>query len=435
MKVPENRNMRILCLGLSHATAELELRERLAFSEEAIRAALARLGCGNGCLSSKIYEMVILSTCNRVEIYALLSGEDFEVLEAFLAEARGVPVESFRPSLYRWVDDETVDHLFRVAAGLDSLVLGEPQILGQVMRAFELARGQNAAGAVLAHLFQAALHAGKRSRSETEIGHNPASISSVAASLAEQVIPNWETAAIGVVGAGEMAELAVEAMRKRGASRFLIANRTRDRARRLADAWGGEALTFEALPDILSQVDLLITSTGAPHTILHADMVRTPLAARQGRPLVIIDIAVPRDVDLEVGALPGVRLFDIDQLQDHLEISLARRIHEVPRVEAILKEEKASFLEYLRSLDVTPLIAEMHQKAEQIRQAELEKTLRRLPDLTPEERERLEALTEALVKKILHAPTTCLRQEAGTPEGARRAAVARDLFQLNSRGL
>jgi glutamyl-tRNA reductase len=376
--------------------------------------------------------MVILSTCNRVEIYAVASQTDFKSLEKFITEVKGIQVSEIEPHLYRLLDDAAVKHLFRVAAGLDSLVLGEPQILGQVMSAFELARSQDATGPILSRLFQSALHTGKRARSETAISHNPASISSVAIHLAEQVVPDLRTAQIGVVGAGEMAELAVEALRKRGVSRIQVVNRTHERARQLAERWGGESATYEELPQVLHRADILVTSTGAPHTIIHPETILPAFQDRQSRPLVIIDIAVPRDVDVEVGEIPGVRLYDIDRLHQYLENSLARRAHEVPFVESILEEEQAAFMNYMRTLDVIPLIAEMRQQAEAIRQAELEKTLRRMSDLTPEERQRLEALTQALVKKILHTPITRLRSESGTPLAASYAAAARNLFGLDA---
>lgn len=416
----------ILCLGLSHHTAGLDLRERLAFSAEEAQAALA----WPGAPANSIDELVLLSTCHRVEIYAMASGLDFSGLERFLSEARGLPVEVFNERLYRYSGEAAIDHLFRVAAGLDSLVLGEPQILGQVMEAFELARDQGAAGPLLTRLFQAAMRAGRRARAETAIGHNPASISSVAMALAGQVLPDFSTAQVGILGAGEMAELAVEAARKRGAQRIIVVNRTRERALALAQRWGGEAAGFEELSQVLGKVDLLITSTGAPHTVIHPELLAPLLPGRNGRPLAIIDIAVPRDVDVETGRLPGVRLFDIDMLRLHLEHSLAAREAEVPKVEAILAEEKEAFLHYLHTLDVLPLIAGIWDRAETIRQAELERTLRRMPDLTPEERERLEAMTQALVKKLLHTPISRLREEAGTAQAAHYVSAARGLFGL-----
>lgn len=423
--------MHIHCLGINHHTAEVSLREQLAFSDDSLKAALARLGCGRGMRPQACTEMVILSTCNRVEIYALAPQESFRVLEEFLAEAQDVPRSIFAEQLYRYSGERAVAHLLRVAAGLDSLVLGEPQILGQVMHAFELARGQNTVGPVLSRLFQLALRAGKRARTETAIGQNPASISSVAIRLAERVVNDLPAARILVLGAGEMAELSVEALRKRGVTDIQVMNRTQERARLLAQRWGGEVATYEHLPQAMQRADVVIASTGAPHTILHAEMIARSLDERE-RPLVIIDIAVPRDVDPEVGSLPGVSLYDMDSLQAHLAHSLSERAREIPRVEAILAELENEFQEYLAMLEVFPLIAEMHQRAESIRQQELEKTFRRLPHLSDAERQHLNALTQTLVKKILHAPTTRLRSAANQPEAADYTSVARLLFDLDT---
>jgi glutamyl-tRNA reductase len=419
--------MHILCLGLNHQTTPLGLRERLVFSEDAIRAALSRLGCGAGIGS--LAEMVILSTCNRIEIYATSSRKSFAELEAFLSDAHGIPANDLHPHLYRYTDAKAVRHLLNVAAGLDSLVLGEPQILGQVTRALELARGIGTVGPLLTRLFQSTIHAGKRARTETAISRNPASVSSLAASAAEKAIGNLKTASVVVLGAGEMAELTVEALRKRGVERIRVINRTLERAHDLAQRWGAESATFESLEKNLMEADILIASTGAPLTLVSAEMVRSAMAGRK-RALVLIDIAVPRNIDAACGEVPGVRLYDMDNLNATLETSLAERAAEVPRVEAILAEEAAKFLDFLDSLDMLPLITDIRQQAETIRRAELDKTLRRLPELTDSERARIEALTMALVKKLLDSPTNRLRTEASCPHAPEYATVARTLFGL-----
>jgi len=421
--------MHLLTLGLNHRTASLALREKLSFSEEVIRSALSRFSCGH--LSSPIAELVILSTCNRTELYAVSSQAGFAELETFLSEVSGIPAAIFYPHLYRYKDVDSARHLFRVAAGLDSLVIGEPQILGQVTRALELARGAGAAGATLNRLFQSAIHAGKRARTETAIARNPASVSSLAASLAEKTVHRLDEAQVVILGAGEMAELAVEALRKRGAVHITVLNRTLERAHALADRWNARAATFEALETSLAAADILIASTGAPHTLISPQMVENAMRQRPARPLVLIDIAVPRDIDPETARLPRVSLFDMDSLSAQLEDSLAQRLNEVPQVQAILEEELADFERYLRSLDMLPLIAEMRQRAEAIRQAEVERTLRRL-DLTEAERARIEAMTQALVKKILQEPTTRLRAEASCPHASEYATVARTLFGLQN---
>jgi len=423
-------SMHILSIGINHTTAPVHLREKLAFSEEQVRAALARQSHDHVIEVPAIAEMLIISTCNRTEVYAASNRRSFAELEAFVADARGVAVSEFHAHLYRHADMEAVGHLFNVAAGLDSLVLGEPQILGQVTRALELARGVGATGPLLSRLFQAAIHAGKRVRTETAISRSPASVSSLAAGLCERSVQDIRTAQIVILGAGEMAELAVEALRKRGAERLTVVNRTLERAHALADRWNAAADTFENLESVLVRADILISSTGAPHTIIHAEMVAAAMAQRPGRPLVLIDIAVPRDIDDETAHVPNVRLHDIDNLNAHLEQSLALRAAEVPHVEAILAEEVDKFIEYFHSLDMLPIITDMHERAEIIRSEELARTLRRLPDLTDTERERIEALTQALVKKLLDQPTRRLRAEATCPHAPEYATVTRTLFGL-----
>lgn len=418
----------IHCLGLNHRSAPVSLREKLAFSEAELRAVLACRANGDEDVSTG--EMVILATCNRVEIYATSNCPDVQVLEGFLAGIRDIPLNEMSPHLYRHTGPEAIQHLLEVAAGLDSLVLGEPQILGQVTRALEVARGIGAAGPLLTRLFQAAIHAGKRAHTETSISRNPASVPSLAAGLAEAQVKDLRVAQIVVLGAGEMAELAVEALRKRGVERVLVVNRSHERARALAERWGAETATFESIQAAISGADILIASTGAPHALVDHKMVSAIMQTRPARPLVLIDIAVPRDIDSQVASVPNVRLFDIDNLNAHLEQSLAARAGEIPRVRAILAEERRSFLAFLETLEMLPLIADLRQQAEAIRQAELQRTLRRLPDLTDDERERVDAMTQALVKKLLEAPTHRLRAEAACPHAPEYASVARSLFGL-----
>lgn len=431
--VPMPMPMPIFCFGLNHTTAPIKLREQLSFNEDAIRSALARLACGH--LATSITELVIISTCNRTELYAASSHMAIAELEAFLSDVSGVPTRQFSTHTYRYEDHDAARHLFEVAAGLDSLVIGEPQILGQIVRALELSRGQNMTGPVLNRLFQSAIHAGKRARTETDISRNPASVSSLAASLAERVVHPIAEAQVVILGAGEMAELAVEALRKRGANRILVVNRTLQRAHLIADRWGAQVDTFEHIDSALASADILISSTGAPHTILSAEMISQAMDARPHRPLFLIDIAVPRDIDPDAADIPHVKLFDIDNLNDKLEHSLSERMAEVPQVKSILDEELIQFAEYMKSLEMIPIIADIRQQAESIRQEMLEKTLRRLPDLTEAERARIEAMTQALVKQILHAPTQRLRAEASCPHAPEYAAVARTLFGLKHDGL
>lgn len=418
--------MHILSIGLNHTTAPLDLRERLAFNEDSLRALFANPRDDN----SDITGMVILSTCNRTELYAVTSQPGFDVLETFLAETSNVPLEQFSPHLYRFAGADTARHLFSVAAGLDSLVLGETQILGQVSKAFDLARELGAAGPLISRLFQAAVHAGKRVHTETAIGRNPASVASLAASIAERAVVDIATAQVTVLGAGEMAGLAVEALRKRGAKRILLINRSVQRLHNLSERWDVGSVLFDRLGDVLADTDILIASTSAASILVSCEMIEIAMQQRPNRPLLLVDIAVPRNIDPETANVPNVFLYDIDHLNTRLEQSLAERQAEIPHAQAILAEEQSKFLEYLNSLTMLPLIAGLRQQAEAIREAELAKTLRHLPGLSETERTHLEALTHALVSKLLYAPTNRLRVEATGPHAPEYAAVTRSLFNL-----
>lgn len=421
--------MHIFVTGLSHTSAPIDLRERLAFADHQVRVALAILGGGRDAHS--IAELVILSTCNRTELYGVSGREIFDDLDQFLSLAGGVPRTDLASHLYHRSDMEAARHLFEVAAGLDSLVLGEPQILGQVARALELARTQNTAGPILNRLFQSAVHAGKRVRTETAIGRNPASVSSLAASLAEQTLGEFSNTQIVILGAGEMAELAVESLRRRGARRILVLSRTMERARALAQRWDADASTFEQIVPALTSADILIASTDAPHALISFGMVEAAMAARSERPLLLIDIAVPRDIHPDCANIRNVRLYNMDSLQSRLAQSLARRQAEVPQARIILEDELTVFAEHLTALDMIPIIADLRQRAEVIRRDVLRKSMRRMPDLTDHERDHIEALTRALVKKLLETPTHRLRSEAASERASEYADMARTLFGLD----
>ena len=425
------RSRYIHCLGLNHNTASVALRECLTFTPHRLQASLARLGCGNDPSWSDVQELVILSTCNRVELYAVASRPIFDTLEAFLSETQNLPAPKFSASLYRLRDEDAIRHLLNVASGLDSVVIGEPQILGQVTEAYLAAKRHGTAGKILSRMFQAAIHAGKRARTETTITQNPSSIASIAINLISEIVPDLPAAKVMVLGAGEMAELAVEALRKRGAKQILVVNRTLQKAQELAHRWDGQAASLELLLEHLPDMDIVITSTGAPHVLIQRSMVEKALRQRPQRPMVFMDIAVPRDVDVEVKDIAGVRLYDMDTLSANLEVSLAQRQAQVPQVEAILAEEQAALEGYLASLDVVPIIVEMRKQADSIRKDEVEKAIRRMPNLTPEMERQIEALTASIVNKILHSPTTRLRGEANGPNATDYANLTRYLFGLD----
>ena len=386
--------MQILCLGLSHHTAPLELREQLNFSPADLQTTLTRFRDGRAVRSDEISELAILSTCNRLEVYAVLPAvpesdtdndhpEDvsFERLHDFIVETRGLSAAIFEPHWYRHVGLQAVEHLCRVATGLDSMVLGEPQVLGQVAKAHETARAHSATGAVLAALFRTAVRAGKRARTETAISRNSASISSVAVRLSQQIVGALDQVDVLVVGAGEMGQLAVKALHARGVQSISVANRTGRRATELAAQWGGQAYSFDQLQEAIRAVDIVITSTDAPNTIITPDLVQKVIERRAGRALIFIDIAVPRNVDPAVGKLPGVQLFDMDDLQFELEGSLAERQAEIPLVENIIAAETTAFEVWLKEREALPVIRALRRKAEAIRRQELERTLRLIPDI------------------------------------------------------
>lgn len=423
--------MIIHCLGLNHRTATLDLLEQLYAPEEQVEAMLSRAGCGRDADRDGLLEMAVVSTCNRVEAYALSLSEDVSPLRRLLAESGDVSEDSLNPHLYHHQGIEAVRHLLRVAAGLDSLVLGEPQILGQVAEAHTRALRVDSSGPILSQVFRSAIHAGKRARAETEIATNPSTTSSVAVAFASEIVHSLREARIVVIGAGEMAELAVEALRKRGASDLVVVNRTVERAAELSTRWNAQARSFEQLPGAIAEADIIIASTAAPHAILSTNVVTGAMSGRPERPMVVLDIAVPRDVDPEVADIEGVHLYDLESLSEQLEGSLNVRMRQVPAVEAILEQEMAEFETWYDSLKVRPLIAALHQQAESLRTQELERTLRQLGDLDEEQVAQLEALTRALVKKLLHSPTLRLKEHSRNGTAAAYALVARDLFDID----
>jgi glutamyl-tRNA reductase len=425
--------MKILLIGLSHKTAPVEVREKLAFSHAMLRSALTHFEhTHHQAHLEDVREGAILSTCNRLEIYALVRDPDIagRAIVDFLAHACDVPPELFSRHLYIYYDEDAVHHLFRVAAGLDSMVLGEPQILGQITDAYEAALSQGAAGTVLSALFRAAIHAGKRVRTETAIGVNPLSISSVAANLAGQLLGDLSERQVLLIGAGEMGAIAVRALQRRGVANITVANRTYQSAAQLAETWGGRAITFQQLTEAMTLADIIITSTGAPHTILNRDLLEPAMAARPSHPLLIIDIAVPRDVDPDVTELPNVHLHDIDDLQSQAEDNVRERISEIPRAELIVETEMDQFLRWLSSLDVVSTITDLRRQFEEMRQRELERLFNRL-ELNEHERELVATMSHRLINKILHEPTLRLKQETANGNGAIYISTMRQLFLLD----
>ena len=399
--------MSLVLVGTSHRLSPVEVRERVAFDlDEA--AELARQMAGGG-------EAVCLSTCNRTELY--LVDPDLEAAEKRASHALlGDEVE-----LYRMADEAAALHLFRVAAGLDSLVPGEGEILGQVRDAYEA----GAHGPVLDRLFREALRVGKKVRTETAINESPASVSSAAAALAQQVFGDLAGCRVLLVGAGEVSELAARALAARGATIGAVTSRTQANAARLADAFDSHAIPFDRLGSELEHADVVVSSTSSTEPVLSGDQVPN----RKGRPLFVIDLAVPRDVDPAVARLEDCYLYDIDDLQAVVRESLNGRWREAERAEGIVEREAVRFRDWQASLHVVPAIASLRERAESIRSGELAKAESRLEGLSESERRTVESLTTQIVNKLLHVPIVRLKQAAAT-EGTGYVEVARDLFDL-----
>ncbi len=425
--------MKILLIGLSHKTAPVEIRERLDFNPTALRSALTHFDTNHTQAHLQdVREGVIVSTCNRLEVYTLVKDREtaIEGVIKLLSRSCETPADVFSKHLYYLEDDDAVRHLFKVAAGLDSMVLGEPQILGQITDAYEAALSQGAAGTVLSAMFRAAIHTGKRVRTETRIGVNPASISSVAARLANELLGDLSSQHVVLIGAGEMGAVAVRALRKRGVTKITVANRTYKNAEELASEWNGKAITFQQLPDVLVSSDIIITCTGAPHTIVDRQLIEPWVMVRNGRPLFLIDIAVPRDINPDVTELPNVHLRDIDDLQGVADDNVEARKAEIPLVEIVVGEELSQFLDWYASLDAVSTITDLRSQVEQIRQRELTQLFNKA-ELDERERELVKRMSHRLINKILHHPTLRLKDEAADGNGAAYVSVVRNLFDLD----
>ena len=422
----------LVCVGVSHRTAPVALRERLAIAESAIATLLSRFGCGENARPSDISELVVLSTCNRLECYATGGRRAAAAVVTLLEETTGVSAAELEPALYTLTGDDVVRHLSRTAAGLESMVIGEPQILGQVSEAFATAAAHGAAGHTMSTLFRGAIRAGRRARSETAISRNPITVSSVAVKLAETTVPDLAAASVVVVGAGEMAELTVSALHYRGVNDISVVSRTREHADRLAEHVGGRPVALERLQDALCGADVVISSTSAPHHVITRSMVSTAMACRPDRPMLVIDIAVPRDVDPAAATVPGVTYADLDAIERHVHAGLEERTSEIPAVEAVVEQETAECLAALQQLDVQPLIADLRAHTDQVRRATLASARRHFAHLSDGDRARIEAFSESLVNRLFHQPTQRLRQEARNGQVAGYAMALRNLFGLKS---
>jgi glutamyl-tRNA reductase len=418
----------LLALGVSHKTAPLELRERLALTEGRAVGVLREL-----LEREEVLEAAAISTCNRTELYLFVSdavGAESGALGLLAREADTPPTELVG-HLYSLRGPEAGGHLYDVTAGLDSMILGEAEVQGQVKRAYELALVEGATGPILNQLFRTALAAGKRARSETGISERAMSIPSVAVELAQRTLGDLDARRVLVVGAGETAELTARALAARGVQAIFIANRHYDRAIGLAQRFDGRAVRFEELPEQMTDADIVLTSTSSPHSVIEREGLAEVMSARDGRPLLLIDLAVPRDIQPSCRELGGVSLYDMDDLQALVERNASGRESEARRAETILRGELGRFDSWLAAQDVTPTIAALRTRAEQVVEMVLSENEQRWEGLTDADRDRLRAAARAIASRLLHEPTLRLKRSVGDDDAYAKVAILRELFALD----
>ena len=418
-----------LVTGLNHLTAPVDVREKLALEEEKVREILSDLSG-----RSLFGEVMILSTCNRVEVYGVAEapGEARQAAFSRLGAQRGLALRDLEPLLYTKTEDEAVRHVFRVAASLDSMLVGEPQILGQVKEAFALAQSASTVGPLLHALMAQAFGVAKKVRTETEVGRHAVSVSFAAVELGRKIFGGLEGKAVLLVGAGEMAELAARHLIEQGALPVYVANRTLQRAQELARLLGGTAVPFDELHTVMASVDIVIASTAAPEPIIRAADVQRVLHTRRARPLFFIDIAVPRNVEPAVNDLDNAFCYDVDDLQSVVDSNLRERQREAQRAEALVSREVERFAARLKELEVAPTIVSLRDKLEAIRRAEVDKALARLGGADEETRRVMEALSQSIVNKILHAPMVKLRDSSRTGHAHSWTELISELFGLKT---
>ena len=417
----------ILILGLNHKTADVDLRECLAFTDEQVDTALQALRS-----QPSISEVVLLSTCNRVEMIFTTKSPDRALSEAksFLAKFKNVPPDSFEKALYLHRGNQAIKHIFRVAASLDSMVVGEPQILGQVKEAYRIATEQKTSGVILNRLLHKTFFVAKRIRTETGIGNSAVSISFAAIELARKIFGSLEGKNALLIGAGEMAELAVEHLLRHRAAEIYVANRTFERAVELAGRFKGHPVNFKEIPDTLPRVDIVISSTGSPDYVVTRQQVKSIMKERRNRPVFFIDIAVPRDIDPELNRLTNVYVYDIDDLNGIVDENIEDRGREALKGERIVDEAAIRFRQWLENLSVVPTIKALRNKLEKITRAELDKT-KGSQTFSPEQEAAIERMSASMVNKILHDPTLLLKSEGCYADKSKHIDLTRKLFKLD----
>ncbi|MDO8426074.1 MAG: glutamyl-tRNA reductase [Deltaproteobacteria bacterium] len=419
--------MNLIIVGLNHRTSPVEIREKLSFPAQTIGEPLRKLTNHYG-----LNEAVILSTCNRVEVLAITNDIEKGTwqIKRFLSEFHGIPLNKLDDHLYVQQGENAVKHLFRVGAGLDSMVMGEPQILGQVKDSYGYAVQHNTAGVIVNKLYHKAFQVAKRIRSETKIGESAVSISFAAVELARKIFGDLSGKTAMLVGAGEMAELAAKHLQSNGIREIIVANRTHEKAVELVKGFCGTAIMFREFPHFLKNVDIVIASTGAPNFIIRPDQVQDVMRERKQKPMFFIDISVPRNVDPLVNNIDNCYVYDVDDLQGVVASNLQERKKEAEDAEKIIEEEIEKFYRWIKSLDVVPTIIALRQSCDQIRKAELSKAMQSLGNLTEKDQKVLEAMTSAIVNKILHHPVTHLKKESNNIEGDLYIDTIRRLFDI-----
>ncbi len=400
--------MRIILLGLNHKTAGVEVREKLAFSGDKLFKGIEKLKA-----LRQIKESAILSTCNRVELFAVSESDEepLEPIKDLLSEIHGIDKGLFSPHLYVFYDQEGVRHTFRVASSLDSMVIGEPQILGQIKDAYEFALKNKATGVVLNRLFSHAISTAKRVRSETKIAENAVSISFAAVELAKKIFTTLQGRTSMLIGAGEMAELAARHLVNNGVSNVVVANRTYQRGCELAAAFRGRAIEFKDFLSELVNIDIIICSTGAPDYIIKKEQAQRLMKDRRNRPVFIIDISVPRNVDPAINDIDNIYLYDVDDLQGVVDSNISGRKREAEKAESIVNEEVERYMKWLHSLEAIPTIIAMRQHAERIRDEEFQKLKNRFPDMDEETLRAVHYMGTAIINKLIHPPTVALKEQ------------------------
>jgi len=418
----------IILTGVNHTTAPVKIREKLAFADDGVSAALDAL-----IALPEIHEVVLFSTCNRVEI--LFSTSDAPsastAVTNCICEMKDLSPDELLSVLYSHEDDAAVRHVFRVASGLDSMIVGEPQIFGQVKKAYRQAVKRNTSGIILNRLIHRTFFVAKRVRSETGIGDSAVSISYAAIELAKKIFGSLEGRKVLLVGAGEMAELAVEHLVANRAGTIWVANRTLERAMALARTFNGTAVSFEEIPELLASADIVVSSTGAHGLIITRKQVKGVMRSRKNRPLFFIDIAVPRDIDPDINKLENAYVYDIDDLKEIIDDNLAERRKEAVKAERIVNESVIQFRSWYNSLDVVPTVVALRKKITVIARSEAEKTLGPLKNLDDSDREAVLRMTEAIVSKIMHEPTDFLKTRVDRKNKHRYLDTVKRLFNLD----